>query len=70
MIERWLQGAAADSHLIVWPLVALVIFFAVFVAVVVWVFRRGGAESYERQARLPLEGDGPATRRRDSSNEV
>ena len=37
--------------------VALVIFFAVFVGVVLHVYRKGGRREYERARFMPLEDD-------------
>ena len=43
------------------PVVALLIFFAGFVGVLVWVSRRAHGEHFERMNRLPLgEERGPA----------
>jgi cbb3-type cytochrome oxidase subunit 3 len=36
-------------------LVALVLFVAVFVGVVAWVYRRSGRRHYEYMSRLPLD---------------
>jgi cbb3-type cytochrome oxidase subunit 3 len=46
----------AQSDLLMWPIVGLVIFFTVFLAVVVRVLRKGarGGGSLDRIASLPL----------------
>jgi hypothetical protein len=46
---------AGSSHM-AWPLVALVIFIAVFVVAAALVIRRG-ARSFEPVSRLPLEDE-------------
>ena len=44
------------SSLLVFPLIALVLFLAVFIAVCVRTFAKR-AEAYESEASLPLNGD-------------
>ena len=56
MIRTWL----ADQGFLWGPGTALILFLALFIGVLVWVFRPGSRETYEQEARLPLEGDGPA----------
>ena len=54
MFAHWFHG----SHLLVWPLVGLGIFFAAFLAVLLWVIL--GMRDERRLARLsslPLEDD-------------
>ena len=46
----------AGSTLMDWPLLALVIFIAVFAVAAVTLFRRG-AGAFEEVSRLPLEDD-------------
>ncbi len=43
----------------------LVIFFAIFVGVLVWVSRRGGTEFYSRLSQMPLEDLEPVYVRKD-----
>lgn len=52
-----LSDVVSGADLSTWPQIALVIFFAAFVAIVVYLFlvRRKG--SFEEQRNLPLEGD-------------
>ena len=52
MATEFFQG----SDLMVWPLLALVLFIVVFAAAIVIVARRGAA-AYEGVARLPLDSD-------------
>ncbi len=37
------------------PIVALGMFFVLFVACVFWVYRKNGAKFYEQMAMLPIE---------------
>lgn len=52
MAAEFFQG----STLMAWPLIALVIFIAVFAVAAVVVIRRGAA-SFDAVARLPLEDE-------------
>jgi len=47
-----------QADLAIWPQLALVIFFAVFVAVVFRVFQRSRVEEFKRAAMLPLDEEG------------
>ena len=44
----------SQTDLTVGPIIALVIFFGGFVAMLVWVSRRSKGEHFERMNRLPL----------------
>jgi len=52
ILGRWFTG----SPLLVGPILALVLFAAIFAVVAVRTWRKG-ASAYAAQARLPLEGD-------------
>jgi len=55
MIRSWLT----DLGFTWGPTLALLLFFGLFIAVLVWVFRPGSRKAYEHEARLPLEDGGP-----------
>jgi cbb3-type cytochrome oxidase subunit 3 len=40
-----------------WPALALLLFLAVFIGAVVWLFRPASDEIYRYQARLPLDDE-------------
>lgn len=44
----------SQTDLTAGPIIALVIFFAAFVGMLVWVSRRSNGEHFERMNRLPL----------------
>ena len=50
-----LSDIMSNMNLSFYPQVALVIFLAVFVAVVVRVFSKSAAKDYEEASKLPLE---------------
>ena len=50
------------------PTAGLVVAFAVFVSIVVWVFLVPKS-AWQRDARIPLEGDARADARKESSHE-
>ena len=51
-----LSDAVGRAGLTIYPKIALVIFFAVFVAILLWVVLRG-AGAWEHARHLPLEDD-------------
>ena len=51
MISQWL----GEGDYSTWPLLALVLFIGVFVGMLVWIFRPGSKQFYEREAQLPLQ---------------
>jgi hypothetical protein len=51
-----LQELAARTGATAWAIGSMLFFLAAWVAVVVWVARKG-PEEFEARARLPLEGD-------------
>ena len=55
MIGSWLT----DQGLTLGPALALLLFLAIFVGVLAWIYRPGSATLYEHEARLPFEA-GPA----------
>lgn len=55
-----LSDVVSGSGLTLFPLVALVIFFLLFVGIAVYVMLRR-RETWERTRRLPLEDDGRAS---------
>lgn len=58
LVREWLAG----SSFLVFPQMALVLFFAIFVAVLVAAHRmRRGGPALDRLARLPLQDDDPVT---------
>lgn len=54
--------AEVMSHagLEIWPLIAMLIFFAMIVSVGVWIFRRGSNKKYEHMSQMILKEDQPA----------
>ncbi len=59
MIAKTLgQLAAVESAITVFACVALVLFVAVFVAMLLWTSRREGRELYGLMQNLPLEREG------------
>ena len=55
MIREWWT----DQGLIVGPAFALLIFLAVFIGILVWIFRPGSKTFYDETARMPLDDDRP-----------
>jgi cbb3-type cytochrome oxidase subunit 3 len=60
MISNWLT----DQGYLLGPAVALLLFLLIFAIVLVWIFRPGSTEAYEREAMLPLDDIAPG----DASN--
>jgi cbb3-type cytochrome oxidase subunit 3 len=56
-----LSDIMSNADLTTWPQIALVIFVAVFLGIVGYVFLFRKKDSWERQRHLPLE-DGPKSR--------
>jgi hypothetical protein len=57
----------AGSDLMIWPLLTLVLFIAIFVLAVGRLIRRGAA-AYDEVARIPLD-DGAAPARREQEQQ-
>jgi len=58
MFREWYQGAEASG----WPLIALLVFFGVFVLVLGYVlFAMSDERDIDRMASLPLDDDASAT---------
>ena len=53
MIREWV----ADQGLLAAPAFALILFLAVFIGVLVWIYRPGSSQVYAREARLPLDDE-------------
>lgn len=51
----------SQTDYLVFPLIAFVLFFAIFIAVLFWVYRPGSKAVYADRSRLALD-DGPAPR--------
>lgn len=49
---RQVMEAAGLAH---WPVVSLVLFFAVAISVLLWVYRSGSRETYARLSRIVLD---------------
>ena len=47
----------SDASWLTLPVISMLLFIAIFVAVVVWVFRRPRAAHYRHMSHLPLERD-------------
>lgn len=45
-----------SSAAMIWPRIALILFFALFAGIVVWTVR-GGRERFSRESRLPLDDE-------------
>lgn len=45
----------AESGATIGGTIALLLFLALFIGIVVWVYRPGSRERYQRNARLPLQ---------------
>lgn len=45
----------SQTDLLILPLIAVVLFFAVFVAALAWVLRPGAREAYDARSRLALD---------------
>lgn len=45
------------TDLLLLPELSLLIFMAIFVGTLVWIFRPGATAAYERRSRLPLADD-------------
>lgn len=54
--------AEVMSHagLEIWPMIAMLIFFAMIVIVGVWIFRRGSNKQYDQMSKMVLKEDQPA----------
>ncbi len=50
----------SQTDYLAFPLVAVVLFVAVFGAVLAWVWRPGSATAYAERSRMPLDDDGGA----------
>lgn len=48
-----------QTDLLVFPLIAFVLFFAFFLAMLVWVYRPGGKAVYAERSRLALHDGSP-----------
>ena len=51
MIGPWLS----DQGYLLGPAFALLVFLAVFVGMLLWIFRPGSGHTYEREAQLPFD---------------
>jgi hypothetical protein len=60
-----LQELAANTGATAWAIASMFFFLAVWLAIVVWVFR-ARAEDFEARARLALEGDDDQAARRQA----
>lgn len=47
----------SNTDLLVLPELTLFIFLAIFVGALVWMYRPGSREFYDRRGRMPLEDD-------------
>lgn len=56
MMREWMT----DQAQVLWAALALVLFLALFLGMLVWVFRPGGKRQYQDRARMPLDDGGPA----------
>lgn len=54
-----LSDVMSHANLAIYAEVAMVIFMAAFVGVVVWLFRPSRREELERHRAMPLSDDGP-----------
>lgn len=64
MMRAWL----ADQGLLLAPAFALALFLTIFVGVLVWIFRPGSRQVYDREALLPFEEGSPAGGMRASTS--
>ena len=55
-----------DMGMTLGPSVALLLFVGLFVAVVLWIYRPGSRQTYQDEARLPLEDAGAGAKPRRS----
>jgi cbb3-type cytochrome oxidase subunit 3 len=53
-LSDWMGGVFALG-----PAFVLLLFLALFAGMLVWIFRPGSKATYDRDARLPLEGGAP-----------
>ena len=51
--------ALSRTDLLVLPEIALVLFLMVFVGALIWIFRPGSKNTYDRRSLLPLTDDTP-----------
>jgi cbb3-type cytochrome oxidase subunit 3 len=51
MINEWLS----DQEVLLGPAIALVLFLAIFIGMMVWIFRPGSRRAYEHDAQLPFD---------------
>jgi cbb3-type cytochrome oxidase subunit 3 len=65
MISQWLS----EGDHVTWPLVALCVFIVVFVGMLVWIYRPGSKQFYEREAQLPLEDSASSSKGGDRSKQ-
>lgn len=49
----------SQTDLLVYPLIAVVMFSAIFMLVLAWVYRPGGREIYAERGRMVLDNDDP-----------
>ncbi len=58
-----LSDIIGNSGLSIYAQIALVIFVAAFVAILIWLFRPGSTERFRRDAQIPLDDETPVERR-------
>ena len=63
MIRSWLT----DQALLLGPAFALALFLAIFIGVLIWIFRPGSRQVYQHEALLPFEDGSPAQGARAST---
>lgn len=52
-----LKDALSQSFSIPWGLMALILFFMIFIFMLVWVFRPSAKKDYEKMNSFPLDTD-------------
>lgn len=55
----------SHAGLEIWPLIAMIIFFLMIIAVGVWIFRRGSNKKYEHMSQMILKEDEPVQEDKD-----
>lgn len=48
----------SQTDVLILPLIAVVLFVAIFTAAVIWVFRPGGKAVYQRHQEIPFDDEG------------
>lgn len=48
----------SQTDVMIFPLIAVVLFVSIFIAALLWVYRPGGKAVYQRHQELPFDDEG------------